>query len=299
MTLTNIRYFIEAARYENFTEAARTLFVSQPSFSKQIALVEKEVGVPLFFRVNRGVRLTPAGRYLYDQLKDLVSHAEMAFEHAREIGRNAEGVLSVGILEGQEVNSIIAKRLNAFTEAFPGLDLRYERSSFSRLRKGLESGHYDLVITLSFEIEYMPGTLHETIVPSQGAIAINRRNAKAAVEDLTLDMLTEENFVVITPEESPNGYMIMLKQCSKYGFVPRIVRQLSSLENLLLSVEAGTGIALLDRNTRLEKDSSVRIVPIPNSDSSHVCAVWLECNRNPLVRELARAMSAEAAPADR
>ncbi len=61
MNLTQVEYFLEAAKCLNFTAAARTLYVSQPALSKQIALLEKELGVPLFHRENRRVELTEAG----------------------------------------------------------------------------------------------------------------------------------------------------------------------------------------------------------------------------------------------
>ena len=61
------------------------------------------------------------------------------------------------------------------------------------------------------------------------------------------------NFVSISPEESLGGYRVMKEQCKIYGFKPKIIRYTESLENLLLCVETGVGVAVLDRNTRLEK----------------------------------------------
>ena len=68
ITLLQIEYFIAVAKSLYFTDAARNLYVSQPSLSKQIALLEKEIGVQLFNRSTRGVRLTPAGAVLYKEL---------------------------------------------------------------------------------------------------------------------------------------------------------------------------------------------------------------------------------------
>ncbi len=67
MTLSNIRYFVEVASCESITEAAEKLYISQPGLSKQIALIEKEIGVALFYRTHRTVRLTPAGRLIMVQ----------------------------------------------------------------------------------------------------------------------------------------------------------------------------------------------------------------------------------------
>jgi DNA-binding transcriptional LysR family regulator len=82
------------------------------------------------------------------------------------------------------------------------------------------------------------------------------------------------------------GYSLLFEQCRNAGFTPNVVRTLNSLESLLLCVEAGIGITTLDPNTRLEHNTEVRSIPIPDSAPSSVCAVWLETNRNPAIRKL-------------
>ena len=287
MTLTNIRYFIEVAQCENITKAAEKLFVSQPSLSKQIALMEKEIGVPLFSRAHRVIQLTPAGRYLYHQFKQVLEQADHAINQSRMIGRESPNDISIGLLEGQEFTNGIMRRLRSFFEKHQGIDIRLERSTFSKLRHGLENAYYDLIITLSFDIEHLKEIQTHTILVQRGAIAINMNHPKANIEDLTLAMLSNEDFVSISAEESPNGYAMLVKSCCMHGFSPKIVRQHKTLENLLLSVEAGDGIAILDRNTRLGTSSAVRIVPIPDSDPSPVCAAWVQSNPNPVIIELA------------
>ncbi|MBP1736813.1 MAG: LysR family transcriptional regulator [Oscillospiraceae bacterium] len=286
MTLTRIQYFVEAARWENFTEAAKNLYVSQPNLSKQISLMEQEVGVKLFFRVGRTVRLTSAGRVLYELLKDIPDRTAKAFEQARSIGRGDGGSMSIGLLEGQEVNDSILLKLNRFFQDYPGLEFHLERNGFANLRNLLMNGHYDLIITLSFEAEAMEGVRYETIMPQEGAIAINRSNPLSELSELRLEQLREESFVVISPAESPSGYATFLEQCESHGFTPNVVKQLSSLESLLLCVEMGMGVALLDQNTRLEHNSNVRTVPIYSSSHPDVTVVWLEDNQSPLLQKL-------------
>jgi DNA-binding transcriptional LysR family regulator len=286
MTLTRIQYFIEAARCENFTEASQNLFVSQPNLSKQISLMEQEVGVPLFFRSGRTVQLTSAGRSLYENLKGIPSKAAAALEQARSIGRGENGSMSIGILDGQDVNELIQMKLHQFFQDYPGFEVHLERNSFSNLRNSLMNGHYDLIITLSFESESMEGICFQTILKQVGSIAINRSNPMSQHKELCLEQLKDENFVVISPTESPVGYATFLDQCKAHGFTPNVVKELTSLESVLLCVEMGMGVALLDQNTRLEHNSSVRTIPIPGSSHPDVIAVWLEHNHNPILKKL-------------
>ena len=106
MNLTRIQYFVEVARRENFSQAAKALYVSQPNLSKQIALMEQELGFDLFRRVGKSVHLTQAGQYLYEQFKDLPERTAQAIAHAHALSRGDMGNLSVGVLEGQDVNQM-------------------------------------------------------------------------------------------------------------------------------------------------------------------------------------------------
>lgn len=292
MNLMRIQYFVEVAKSENFSEAARTLYTSQPNLSRQIAVMEQELGFALFHRVGRSIYLTQAGQYLYEQFKDIPERTASAIAHAGALARGDVGDLRVGVLEGQEINAFFAERLRAINDDRPDLSLEVERNSFSNLRSGLMQCRYDMIITLSFELEELEEVSHEVLLKQSGAIAISLKNPLADKPDLTLADLRNEPFVAISHNESPAGYRQLLAQCAKSGFEPRISRQASTLESLLLCVEAGMGVTLLDCNTRLEHSDSVRIVPVPNSDESHVVAVWQSDNHNPAIRRLAEELKA-------
>lgn len=272
MNLIRLQYFVEAARCRNFSQAAQNLYTSQPNLSKQISLMEQELGYPLFIRGKRSLRLTPSGQYLYEQLKEIPALLEAAFEQARALSRAGTGTLSIGVLEGQELNSTLITRLSVLSSLYPKLVVQLERNSFRNLRTGLERGQYDLIVTLDFDVENQPEFRSFPFLPQPAAIAIHCTHPLSGQRQITLDLLRNDNFVVISPEESPMGYERFLQQCSSAGFVPRVVRQPRSLESLLLCVEAGLGTALLDCNTRLEHNSNIRTIPIPDS-SVDVCLV--------------------------
>lgn len=278
-----IQYFVEVAKCENFSEAARTLFTSQPNLSKQISLMEQELGFPLFQRVGKTIHLTQAGQYLYARFKDLPSYTAQAITHARALSRGDVGSLTVGILEGQELNANIAGRLEEFRSRYPDVAVEMERESFSNLRRSLDNCRCDIILTLSFELEEEPGVCSAVVMAQEGAIAISRSHPLSAKEDLTLADLKDEDFVAISPDESPAGYDHLFRECAGVGFQPRVVRQAGSLESLLLCVETGIGIALLDGNNRLAHSENVRIVPVPGASDANLVAVWHEDNHNPAV----------------
>ena len=287
MNLTKIRYFVEVARCGSFSEAARRLYTAQPNVSKQIAQMEQELDFPLFMRNKRSVKLTPAGQLLYDHMKDLPGELETLFEQARALSRREETRLTIGILEGQEVNSLLLTRLNLAQALYPKLELELERNSFSNLRSGLRNGRYDLIVTLDFDVEQEAEFVVETIFAQPPAIAIHRNHPLAGLEKLEMEQLKDENFVVISPRESPTGYERLMAQCKKTGFTPNVVRQPRSLESLILCVELGVGVALLDQGTRLNYDSTVRTVPIPGADM-YVVAAYMQNDFRPILQNVVK-----------
>lgn len=286
MNLTRIQYFVEVARRENFSQAAKALYVSQPNLSKQISLMEQELGFDLFRRVGKSVHLTQAGQYLYEQFKGLPEYTAQAIAHAHALSRGDVGNLSVGILEGQDVNIAMSRTIAQLHRKFPDVVVELERNSFRNLRNGLDNCRFDVIITLGFEVEGRRDWSWESLRMQRGAIAINRAHPLADKKDLSLADMKAESFVAISKDESPGGYDQLLIQCASCGFYPNIVREANTLESLLLCVETGIGVALIDRNTRLESNETVRIVTIPGSKRSDVVAVWQTDNFNPMIRHL-------------
>jgi DNA-binding transcriptional LysR family regulator len=232
------------------------------------------------------VRLTAAGKFLYEKLQDLPERMENLFSQAAAIARRENSLLSIGILEGQEVRPQLLYRLELAKKLHPGLELELERNSFLNLRNGLRTGHYDLIVTLDFDVEQEKEFEARTMFDQAPAIAINRRNPLADLEQLDMTRLKNEDFVVISPEESAAGYERFIRECQRTGFTPHIVRQPRTLESLILCVEMGVGVALLDQYTRLMHGDLVRIVPIPGRDML-VVAAYMKDDYRPLLRNVA------------
>ena len=262
MNFIKIRYFIEVGRCQSFSEAAKRLYTTQPNVSKQIAQMEQELGYPLFVRNKRSVALTPVGKYLFDSLSDLPERLDATFGHAAIIAHSTGDHVNIGILEGQEMTEVIHQRFEKVSSLYPDVTLNLESNSFRNLRSGLQSGYYDIIISMDFDLKSVDGVRMVTVFYQSPSIAINSSHPMAQKQELTLSELAGEDFVVISEEESYTGYQLFEKQCRSAGFTPHVVHKANSLESLLLCVEMGKGIALLDQNTRLARSGVVRTIPV-------------------------------------
>ena len=282
MDVIKLKYFTTAAECGSFSETARRLYTTQPNISKQISSLESEIGAKLFHRGSHSLTLTRAGEYLYSEVKDLPALFDRIFDTARAIGRGDSGELTIGVLSGQRLDSMIIDRFRLFTQNNPDSRFTLERAGFSDLHGSLASHRFDIIITFSFDVEELPGLKIERLRPRQmPALFASRFMPDEMVRDLS-----KAPFVVISPKESYGGYRQLLLSCRKQGFEPNIVRFADSLDSLLFYVETGVGVAILDRNTRLENDGNIRVLPIEDADSPDLVAAWLETNTNPCIRRL-------------
>jgi DNA-binding transcriptional LysR family regulator len=289
MNILKMRYFIEVARCGSFSEAARRLYTAQPNLSKQIAQMEQELGFSLFIRRNRSIQLTPAGEYLYERWKDVPDHLADDIEQARTLANRAESIC-IGVLEGQDVNEVLHQRLKLVSSLYPQMDLVLERNSYSNLRSGLRSYHYDLIITLSFDVEEEGDFSLFPLYEKNPAVAMEKTHPLAGKPDLSLPDLKDEPFVVISQQESPGGYQRLMDSCAACGFAPNIVRSPRSLESLLLCVEMGVGIALLDQNTRLELSPDVVTIP-QNAAPMAVVIATKKADHRPVIQDIVRLLT--------
>ena len=279
MDLAKLRYFTTAAECGSFSETARRLYTSQPNISKQIASMEAELGAKLFLRDSHTLRLTRAGEYLYEQMKDLPSLFDRLFDTARALGRGDAGALTIGVLSGQRLDGGVIERFREFNRRYPEQSFTLERAGFSELHSALASLRFDMVITFSFDVPPDPDLVVESIRERQEpALFASRYMPEEQLRDLS-----RAPFVVISPKD----YQQLVRSCRAQGFEPNIVRLADSLDSLLFYVETGVGVAILDRNTRLETDQNIRVIPIEDGDTPDLVAVWLARDTNPNIRRMA------------
>lgn len=280
ITLLQIEYFFAVARHLSFTEAAKGLYISQPSLSKQIAILESEIGVQLFLRTKRDVRLTPAGVVLLKELGGVIEHIESAIEKARQPDLGENSTVSIGCLETMNISGFLPLIIKRFKEKYASVNLVFERHTFKSLREKLVNEALDIIFTLSFESDDSLGILYNTVHKGNSYIVMEASNPLAMKEKVTIKDLKEEAFVIISRDESPNGFDAIISICRKNGFTPKIVKQLPNVESVLLCVEMGIGVALFDSKVRISNVDNLKVFKVED-DFVNVIMAWKKENMNP------------------
>lgn len=279
ITLVQIEYFLALARYLNFTEAAKNLYISQPSLSKQIASLERSIGVELFYRNKRDVRLTASGVVLLREIGGVIEIIESSIEKSKNTNLCDNITLVIGCLDGIDSSKLLIPFIKKFREKYPTINIVLKKYSFKMLREKLINGSLDIAFTLSFEIEGYSGMISNIIYKGNSIIIMDKSNPLSKRENVLINDLKEEPFLAISRNESPNGFTRVINICIRGGFTPKIEKQLPNIESILESVEAGMGVAIFDSNFKFNSGGNIKLFKI-DDDYIDIIMTWKKDNMN-------------------
>lgn len=285
MTSFQIKCFLTVAEYLSFTEAANHLFVAQSSLSRNVSNLEEELGLQLFVRTKKYVRLTPAGAILFEEFAKLEKQTDDAIDRARKAQANLEGLLRIGIIENQRSEHFLPQSISSLRKNLPNLKIDLLRGNFKELREALGKNEIDVSVTVDFDIEeYLDqNVIYQPFLISKGRCVISKYHPLADQEIIQIADLKNEPLIAISPDVSKGGCQHILELCKMHGFTPPQIHYANSVENLILMVESGLGYSVLDENSAIMASSAVRSIPINDQGPLSLVAIWHKNNLNPAV----------------
>lgn len=237
MDLLQLRYFRTVARLEHMTQAAQELYISQSSLSKTIAHLEHELGVSLFDRQGRQIRLNQYGKAFLRRVEQVFAALD---DGERELADLAQGEQGRVALASMNVY-LFPGLLHAFLERHPGISMRLFGNPRQETLAQLERGEVDLSIS-SPPIE-RTGIEQVSLMMEEILLAVPPGHWLAKRENVRLSEVAREPFLALKP-----GYHLRELTdtfCRQAGFTPSIVFEGDEPVALLHLVKAGLGIACL------------------------------------------------------
>ncbi len=298
MDIRQLKYFVAVAEKLSFTEAAKSLFVAQSAVSQQISELEKKMGILLFNRTRRSVKLTPAGNVLYCEATGLLKR----LDEVKEITRNAhlgyKGHLRIGFI-GYGDRTCLPSIFRDFQSEFPDVTLEINSYHQGELIKALNEDTLDLVVTFSFGL-LSPDenrirkngieTHHIYTETLSAVVACDSDLAKIYDKKaLPLKALAKEPFIIQNRHESPQGFDKTLQLCSYNGFSPRILTTPNSVQTVLMLVDAHMGVAILPSSIKDYAGPNLKFLSLDmdvKNSQYDIVAAWKNNSMNPSLKHL-------------
>jgi DNA-binding transcriptional LysR family regulator len=218
--LRQLRYFMAVAQELNFTRAAERLHMAQPPLSAAIRQMEDRLGVELFERTSREVKLTPAGRLLVDRGGQLLAEADRVFAAVREVERSPVGRLAVGIAPPARFG-IGPQVLAACASEASGVMLYPREDTTGVLLSELRAGRLDLVV--GFCVPRDDALECERLRDQPAVLHVGKAHRLATAESVALADLADETLIVAGGPESSGYTSKVVELCRAAGFEPTTI----------------------------------------------------------------------------
>lgn len=284
MTLNQIRYFITLAESLSYTDASKLLFITQPNLSRQIKAMEEELGIDLFVRHTRSIKLTPGGAILYKRFLALLSDYDAAVTEANEVATDFDGHLTIGILDIYDFQKYYPNLISEIKRSHPNLELKIKRRSLGELISDLQNHHADLILTYGFSLFDQTDLVSVDVGTFNSCIMLPKDHPLAAKSNLVLADLKDELFVQLNPSISSEGTRYLDALLFHAGIHPR-VQAVDTMNDVMLYVESGNAVAITSDCSTEHYNPNVKLLPInaPEAKGHAITFAWRKDNYNPAI----------------
>ena len=260
MSIDELRIFVAVAQTLNFTQAAEELHFSQPTLSRRISDLEREIGHELFVRTTRKVNLTEFGRSFLSEAKRLLKSYDQLLDQMSNLGKKDFGSLSIGT-PALMTGTFLPKVISSFSKKYPGVTLEMRAIQPGECLNMLKNEIIDIGFFASTDIDFSYPNIKVSQISSGQLVLVTGSSHRLADES------------IVEPSDL-SGDRIYLSNRNNTPFLWSSVNQMLTLNNIstacleevdnpsviAMLVEAGLGVTFVASNLLKE---------LPNAASLH------------------------------
>ncbi len=243
MKLQQLRYLCEVANQGlNLSKAAKTLHTSQPGISKQISLLESELGVDIFVRNGkRVVKITPPGQAIIEIAERMLRDAKNLKQVGQEFTNEASGSLTIATTHTQ-ARYALPSAIQRFTARYPKVKLILRQGSPTQIAELVTSGEADIAIATE-AIELFQELVMLPCYQWNRCIITPPRHPLLKLEKLTLEAIVQ--YPIITYDFAFTGRTKINQAFAAKGLIPNVVLTAIDADVIKTYVELGLGVGIL------------------------------------------------------
>ncbi|MFI0509771.1 DNA-binding transcriptional LysR family regulator [Streptomyces canus] len=295
LNLERLRTLDALARHGSVSGAAEGLHITTSAVSQQMSKLEREVGQQLLAKNGRGVRLTDAGRLLADHAARILSQVELAQSDLEAQRGQVVGELRLAAFP-TAARGLFPAAIAALRAAHPGLRIGSREIEPEPAVLAVLRGDHDLAVVLDWYNKPLPmpeGLVKASIVDDTADVAMSSAHRHAHRDEVDLEDFADDDW--ITWGEGAFCDEWLMHTLRSKGIEPRVAHRVQEHPTQLALVGAGLGVCVAPRLGRGPVPQGVRTVPVRQSVSRHIYAVWrADADRRPSIRAAVEALKSAA-----
>ena len=295
LELRQFRQFIAVAEELSFHRAAQRLHMSQPPLTQAIQRMEEELGVKLFERNNRNVRLTQAGAIFLDEARRTIAQAERAIIAARQSAQGFIGFLRI-VFVSNAMNVYLPPILRLFHQQHPDVVLKLHERASGQQAKEIQTEWADVGFLVPPLLEANDLSV-ETVFRESLVAALPRQHRLATNQRIQLQELAGEPFVMLPALQGPGLYAHIMIACAKAGFTPRIVQEAHHMRSLIGLVAAEIGVTIVPASLNDSRQTEVVFRELYQGHTTpqyDLAVAWRANNSSPVLQTFLAVVRAAA-----
>lgn len=251
-----MRYFIAIVENGQITKAAEKLHIAQPPLSQQLKQLEAELGVTLFHRSKKRLELTKAGEELYRRAKRWLLELDDIALSVRETEGGLSGTLAIGF--AKTYFAYLPSLIHQFIQIYPKIRFILKEGDTFRISEMVKDREIEFgIIRLPFE----EAQLRMRPIPADPYVLVAPR-AWNLHETVSFRALKDRPLLLLHRQSGRGQYELVIEECRRHGFEPKIVAESPDVHVLLSLVSEGIGATVIPR------PAAVRFLP-GNAQISH------------------------------
>ncbi|PNZ59547.1 LysR family transcriptional regulator [Staphylococcus casei] len=257
MDIKQMKYFVEVVNQNGMTNASKSLYIAQPTISKAIKDLEKELNMTLFDRSKRQLVLTDAGKVFFQKCKEILTlYNDLPKEINSLLGLET-GHISIGLSAVMNMNKFI-HILGEFHQKYPNVTYNLVENGGKMIETQLINDEIDIGITT---LPVDKAIFHSIPLYQEDLkLVLNREHHLAEYKKVDMSMLKDEDFILFNEDFYLNDKII--EAAKNAGFIPNTISKIPQwnfIENLL---NAHLGVSILPENIVNMLDSSFKNIQL-------------------------------------
>lgn len=269
MEFKQLQYFLSAAEYLNFTEAAQACFIVQSAMSQQISSLEKELGVTLFVREKRVLRLTAEGETLVLEARKILNQVNHSRLLVQSIAKGYQHVFRIGC-NGDLCRENLPRALERFRETYPYVKVLVMHGQHTELVTQMENGQIDCMISLFWPEYNLKNWMSYHILKEEAVLAMLPGNHPLANRKaVSKEDLEKERLILLSGSDKTER----LAAWTIEGVAKPVYAYVNSQESVETLVAAGYGISMAVKSA-CRPHPNLAYVPMKEPHMERICLLW-------------------------
>lgn len=283
MDIVSLKTFYAVTECLNFTKAANMRFMSQPTLSRQISLLEEEIGFKLFNRNNKLVSLTSAGSSFLKKAKPVLDSYDELTKAVKKMQSGVIGDLRVGYFENLGFK-ILAETTARMKKDYPLVDLDIIHDEIPNLVEQLMADNIDVLFTIKIGMDNNLDLSWKELCPNVLQCIVPENHPFVELDSVGIEDLEGEKIIMPPREDSPDVVDWLLRAFKNKKITPELVGYGKGSKNMMLMALSGKGICIMSSKLKSNPLPGLAFIDLRESESQfNIGLVWKSDNDNPMI----------------